>query len=269
MPQSLALGFISESDIDRALNRSLSLAFRLGRFDSDASVPYRKLGPEMIGAAAHRAVAKRAAVSSLVLLRNSPPITTTATSTRGGGAQVVSAPVLPLDLASSGVRGIAVVGPNAVASSACDPYSGDYCFCDRCETNLTVSILDGLTEAVASHNALLDEARQRVLVNFSVGCTDGLNGSATDGFDAVEALVRSADISHVVPPPSSLAYHYPQHARRSATKRTDFHHIPYVISGACCDPGWSGILWVGVGDCGRTVGLTRRRRQRSCPVTVS
>ena len=196
LPQSLALGFINESDVDRALNRSLSLAFRLGRFDTDAKVPYRRLGPETIGSVEHRAVARRAAVSSLVLLRNNPspsPSPSAATWTESGTPLL-----LPIDLASDSVRGIAVVGPNAIASSACTPFSGDYCVCERCDTNLTVSILDGLIEAVDSHNAQLDHTEQPILVNFSVGCTDGLNGSSTEGFGAVEALVRSAHISHVV-----------------------------------------------------------------------
>ena len=201
LPQALALGLISESDIDRSLKRSLSLAFRLGRFDSDASVPYRQLGPEVIGSSAHRLVARRAAVASLVLLRNNPPPPTAAAV--GGGDRMqqdllASMPLLPLDLATSGVRGIAVVGPNAVASDACIPYSGDYCICERCETNQTVSILDGLTEAIDVHNTQLDGHQQPVLVKFSVGCTDGLNGTATDGFAAAEALIRSVGISHVV-----------------------------------------------------------------------
>ena len=43
LPESLKLGFISEADIDRALNRSLSLSFQLGRFEPPGVVPFHKV----------------------------------------------------------------------------------------------------------------------------------------------------------------------------------------------------------------------------------
>lgn len=102
-----------------------------------------------------------------------------------GGA----APLLPLD--ASKVTGIAVVGPNGIATDACNPYSGDYCICDGCATSNTVSIVDGLREYLLAENP-------SALVNYSAGC--GLTGGkATDpGFAAAEVQIRSDSISHIV-----------------------------------------------------------------------
>ena len=101
--------------------------------------------------------------------------------------------VLPLEPAK--VRGIAVVGPNSVVDTsrdpACNPYSGDYCVCDGCSTNHTVSILDGIVAYASAH-------LPSVVVKGALGCADGLNGTSTKGFAEAESLMRSAEISHVV-----------------------------------------------------------------------
>ena len=73
LPDSLSMGFITEADIDRSLNRTLSLAFKLGRFDQDG-VPYRSIPFSAIGSPKHRALARKAALDSLVLLRNKLPL---------------------------------------------------------------------------------------------------------------------------------------------------------------------------------------------------
>ena len=70
LPEALKLGLITPADVDRALNRSLPLAFRLGRFDAAERVPYQNIPYSTIGSRDHRALARRAATESLVLLRN-------------------------------------------------------------------------------------------------------------------------------------------------------------------------------------------------------
>jgi beta-glucosidase len=110
----------------------------------------------------------------LVMLRNKP-------------ATGHTIPLLPLE--SSKVRGIAVVGPNSVAQDACTPFGGDYCICQRCATNHTIGIFEGLRNYLQLKNS-------RAVVSTSPGCT--LSGNDTSEFAAAEALMRSDHISHVV-----------------------------------------------------------------------
>ena len=110
LPDALARGLCTESDLDRALRRLLSLRFRLGDFDSapgnaelqlGSSVsslrnPYASIPPEANDTPEHDALALEASRQSLVLLKND-------------GA-------LPLD--PSRLRTIAVIGPVADDKSA-------------------------------------------------------------------------------------------------------------------------------------------------------
>src|SRR6185503_13911936 len=84
-------GLVSEAQIDTAVTRLFVARFRLGMFDSAASVPWSGLSMKDVDTPAHRALALRAARESMVLLRNA------------GHA-------LPL---RSDLRSIAVIGPNA------------------------------------------------------------------------------------------------------------------------------------------------------------
>jgi beta-glucosidase len=64
-------GFLSESEIDRALFRSFSIRFRLGMFDAEAPLaPAATLGEGRLDTAARRDLALQAARESMVLLKN-------------------------------------------------------------------------------------------------------------------------------------------------------------------------------------------------------
>jgi len=100
LADALAQGRLAESDLDAALARTLSLRFRLGVFDAPPrSSPLTAYGAERIGAAASRQAAEAAAAQGAVLLRNE-------------GA------LLPLRLASTSLKTVAVVGPHAVSQRA-------------------------------------------------------------------------------------------------------------------------------------------------------
>ncbi|HEY4354214.1 MAG TPA: glycoside hydrolase family 3 C-terminal domain-containing protein [Acidobacteriaceae bacterium] len=63
-------GVLAESDIDRAVTRTLTARFRLGMFDPPAMVPWSKLGAADNDTTAHRQLALQTARESLVLLKN-------------------------------------------------------------------------------------------------------------------------------------------------------------------------------------------------------
>lgn len=98
----LALGkavekkLIQESEIDISLKRLFTARYKLGLFDSDAVNPYAAIPFSEVDSAAHRALALKTAEKSMVLLKND----------RG---------TLPL---KSGIKTIAVVGPNAASLAA-------------------------------------------------------------------------------------------------------------------------------------------------------
>ena len=67
LTEALEQGLISESDVDRAVLRLLTLRARTGEF---APHPYASIGTAEIGAAAHVQLAREAAAKSVVLLHN-------------------------------------------------------------------------------------------------------------------------------------------------------------------------------------------------------
>lgn len=84
-------GLVSESQIDRSVERLMLARLKLGMFDADSLVPWSKISSNVIDCDAHRDLALQSAQKSLVLLKN-------------------EANLLPL---SASVRKIAVIGPNA------------------------------------------------------------------------------------------------------------------------------------------------------------
>lgn len=84
-------GFITEAEIDRALERLFVARFRLGMFDPPERVPFSRIPYSVNDSAEHRKVALEAARKSIVLLKNSNN-------------------TLPL---KAGGRTIAVIGPSA------------------------------------------------------------------------------------------------------------------------------------------------------------
>jgi beta-glucosidase len=89
-------GLITEAQIDVSLKRLFLARFRLGLFDPESKVPYAAIPFSEVDSPAHRALALEAANKSMVLLKN-------------------DASTLPL---KSGIRTIAVIGPNAASLSA-------------------------------------------------------------------------------------------------------------------------------------------------------
>jgi beta-glucosidase len=83
-------GRVDEADLDRAVRTLLSTFDRLGALDDQPQAPAAIDLPE------HRQLARRAAISSMVLLRNE---------------KVNDQPLLPLN--TTGLKSVAVIGPNA------------------------------------------------------------------------------------------------------------------------------------------------------------
>jgi len=67
---AVKLGFLQESELDRALVRDFTARFRLGMFDPAEMVPYSKLDEKLLDSPEHRALARRIANESMVLLKN-------------------------------------------------------------------------------------------------------------------------------------------------------------------------------------------------------
>jgi beta-glucosidase len=94
LPRAVEQGLVSEQELDTCVRRLFRARLLLGMFDPPERVPYAGLPLETCDCAAHRALSRRAAASSLVLLKNDG--------------------VLPL---SRELRALAVIGPNANAPS--------------------------------------------------------------------------------------------------------------------------------------------------------
>jgi beta-glucosidase len=92
IPGLVRAGALSEATVNQALTRVLRVAFRLGAFDPPTSVPFSKIGADVIDSPAHRELALRTAQESIVLLRNQNAF-------------------LPLD--KSKLKSVAVIGPQA------------------------------------------------------------------------------------------------------------------------------------------------------------
>lgn len=70
IPEAISRGLITEADVDRALEHSLTTRFKLGMFDPDEIVPFASISTEVVGCEAHRKLAYQTATESVVLLKN-------------------------------------------------------------------------------------------------------------------------------------------------------------------------------------------------------
>jgi beta-glucosidase len=154
LPQSLAVGEVSEDTLDDAVRRVLAMKFRMGLFEN----PYVDQAQvnAVLNNPAHRIVAREAAEKSFVLLRNE------------NGA-------LPLN--RNTLSSIAVIGP--LADSARDilgPWVFDH---DLAET---VTVLQGITDKVGGE----------VQIAYSPGVTmiPRLNPSFFDALPGLEPAAR-------------------------------------------------------------------------------
>jgi len=126
VPGAVEKGLLTERHVDRALQRILRVRFRLGEFDPPESVPYKKLGKELIDSSAHRQLALRAARESIVLLQNRDSF-------------------LPLNPAT--IKTIAVIGPFADFAQTGPNYTGLY--------STFVKPLDGIKKRVGASGKVL------------------------------------------------------------------------------------------------------------------
>ncbi|UMB53312.1 glycoside hydrolase family 3 C-terminal domain-containing protein [Lutibacter sp. A64] len=88
---AVAIGDITEDEIDVSLKRILKARFKLGMFDPEEMVPYASIPMSVVSSKKHRDLALETAQKSIVLLKNEQS-------------------VLPL---KKDIKSIAVIGPNA------------------------------------------------------------------------------------------------------------------------------------------------------------
>ena len=149
--------FVTEVDLRQAVTRLYTTRFRLGMFDPPEQVPYAQIPIEVVDSQPHREAALEAARQSLVLLKNENGI-------------------LPLD--KSGIRQIAVIGPNADDTLV---QAGNYIGTPRDP----VSVLAGI-------RAALPDAE----VTFAAGCK--ITGGPEDGIAPAAELAGAAQAAVVV-----------------------------------------------------------------------
>jgi beta-glucosidase len=117
-------GLIAETELDTAVERLFLGRFRLGMFEPDGATAYSRVPFAEVDSDAHRQLALKTARESMVLLKNNG--------------------ILPL---GSGVKTIAVVGPNAASLIALE---GNY----NAVPSHPVTPLDGLRGAAAGRKVL-------------------------------------------------------------------------------------------------------------------
>lgn len=82
IPEAISRGLITEADVDRALEHSLTTRFKLGMFDPEEKVPYASISTDVVGCEAHRKLAYKTATESVVLLKNKNNILPIKSSTK-------------------------------------------------------------------------------------------------------------------------------------------------------------------------------------------
>jgi beta-glucosidase len=162
-------GQLDEEFVDQAVRNVLRLKFQLGLFDGNRYADLEK-GPQVIGTAAHRAVARESATQSLVLLKNGEKL-------------------LPF---GDDVKRIAVIGPNADDPQAqlgdwviWSGQVGDAGLPDRTRESVA-TVLDGI-RARAGEDCTVEYAR---------GCD--VVDPGTEAVAAAAALAAAADVAVVV-----------------------------------------------------------------------
>ncbi len=108
-------GLVSETEIDKSVQRLFLARFKLGMFADPDEVPYNKIGENVVESKKHRELALEAARESIILLKN----------------ENNSLPI------SDDVKSLAVIGPNADAA-VLGAYSG--------KPSRKISVLQGIRE---------------------------------------------------------------------------------------------------------------------------
>lgn len=128
LPQAVAMGLITEKEIDERLRRVIIGRLELGDFDEDANVPWTKIPMSIVNNEAHRKLAYEMAQQSMTLLQNNGNI---------------------LPLSKSAPR-IAVIGPNANDEQMLwGNYNGT--------PVSTISILEGIQSKISKKKILYDK----------------------------------------------------------------------------------------------------------------
>ena len=154
LPKAYSEGLVKEETIKDAVWRNFYLRIRLGDFDPVTMVPYQLINASQLNAPTSQALNLRAAQESIVLLKNSGD----------------------LPLTTSGLKKIAVIGPNGNASyTLLSNYRGIPAF--------IVTIFQGVQEAVIGSG---------IQVEFASGCTD-VKCSTTSEFNKALNIVSNAD----------------------------------------------------------------------------
>lgn len=129
LPEAVAKGLISESEINKHLQRALTGRFELGDFDTDALVPWANIPMSVVNNTEHKKLALEMARQSITLLQN-----------RNG--------ILPLKKSN---KKIAVIGPNADNEPMLwGNYNGT--------PIQTTSILKGITSKLPANSIVFDKA---------------------------------------------------------------------------------------------------------------
>ncbi|CAL0300803.1 unnamed protein product [Lupinus luteus] len=148
-------GLVDEASINTAVSNNFALLMRLGFFDGDpAKQPYGNLGPTDVCTTEHQELAREAARQGIVLLKNNEES-------------------LPLD--SQTIKSLAVIGPNANATSVMiGNYAGIPC--------KYTTPLEGLTALVPT--------------NYVPGCADVQCANAE--IDEATKIAASADATVII-----------------------------------------------------------------------
>jgi len=70
IPEAIHRGLISEADVDRSLERTLTTRFKLGMFDPEEAVPFTSISTDVVASDEHRELAYCTATEAVVLLKN-------------------------------------------------------------------------------------------------------------------------------------------------------------------------------------------------------
>ncbi|RZC64748.1 hypothetical protein C5167_008436 [Papaver somniferum] len=148
-------GLLNESAIDNAVSNNFATLFRLGFFDGNPSEQkYGKLGPKDVCTQANQELARETARQGIVLLKNKPA---------------------SLPLSATGIKSLAVIGPNAKATKTMiGNYEGTPC--------KYTTPLDGLTALVPTV--------------YSAGCSDTACGTAQ--LDEAKKIAAQADATVLI-----------------------------------------------------------------------
>ncbi|MBS3783089.1 MAG: glycoside hydrolase family 3 C-terminal domain-containing protein [Anaerolineae bacterium] len=162
-------GDLNERLVDQAVRNVLRLKFKLGLFDENRYADLEK-GVEIIGCAAHRALALQSAAQSMVLLKNDDA-------------------TLPL---GEDIKRIAVIGPNADDPEAqlgdwvlWSGQLGESGLPDRTRESV-ITVLDGIRA----------RAGDRCAVDYARGCD--VIDPGVEGIQEAAALASAADVALVV-----------------------------------------------------------------------